>query len=390
MTDRSMIRAMVRGAYDLQRLRIEMGNRIVASFRVKLGIEPGKKEDDVSEAETKSVLADLRQRYRRITDGVIELPRIKGFKGDEIISSYTELCLIHHYVRVEQAETEQFKTIGLELEHLPIWTKFLKDVRGIGPAMAGVIVSEIDIHKARHPSSLWAYAGLDVASMWHLQGTEVVTTNFAKAKPTLDLPVTVARIEGEEGLCEIVGAKLYGEPWPVRDAPKCVPDQTKVGDGRLERAVDIERDGFVFRATYRLFHTGGRSRRKEHLVERKYTDKDGKPATRVGITFNPFLKTKLLGVLASSFLRVGDSPYRTIYDEYKNRMENHATWGIANEGAVDADKHKVTSKGRRHKMSMRYMIKMFLIDLYVDWRKLEGLPVSKPYAEDKLGRVHAA
>jgi len=72
--------------------------------------------------------------------------------------------------------------------------------------MAGVLISEIDIHKSRYPSSLWRYAGLDVAE-----------------------------------------------------------------DGK------------------------GRSRHKEHLVPIEYVDKDGNPAVRQGITYNPFLKTKLMG-----------------------------------------------------------------------------------------------
>ena len=50
------------------------------------------------------------------------------------------------------------------LRNVPLWTNFLKDVTGCGPAMAGVILSEIDIHKAEYPSSIHAYAGLDVAS----------------------------------------------------------------------------------------------------------------------------------------------------------------------------------------------------------------------------------
>ena len=29
--------------------------------------------------------------------------------------------------------------------------------------MAGVLISEFDIHRARYPSSMWKYAGLDVA-----------------------------------------------------------------------------------------------------------------------------------------------------------------------------------------------------------------------------------
>ena len=159
---------------------------------------------------------------------------------------------------------------------------------GVGPAMAGVIISEIDITKAEYPSSLHKYAGVDVA-----------------------------------------------------------------GDGQ------------------------GRSRRAEHLEDSEYTDKEGKLQTKKGITFNPFLKTKLVGVLGSSFIKQSPDKceYRKIYDDYKHRIEN-------------MDAHKEKSKGHRHNMAVRYMIKMFLIDLYNAWRKLEGLPVAPTYTEAKLGKVH--
>jgi len=36
------------------------------------------------------------------------------------------------------------------------------------------------------------------------------------------------------------------------------------------------------------------------------------------------------------------------------------------------------------------MVKMFLKDLYVAWRELEGLEIRRPYEEEYLGRVHHA
>jgi hypothetical protein len=35
------------------------------------------------------------------------------------------------------------------------------------------------------------------------------------------------------------------------------------------------------------------------------------------------------------------------------------------------------------------MIKQFLVDLHIAWRTIEGLPVSLPYHEAKLGHLHA-
>jgi hypothetical protein len=278
---------MVRGAYDIQKLRIQMGNRIVANWKAKLGQAPNATEETLDEAE-KSLLDNLRESYRKLADGVATLPRQSTFKGDELISTYTELVLIDQYIGLEKQEATQFSRLGNVLKDFPIYNEFLVNVYGIGPAMAGVILSEINIHAAEYPSSLWKYAGLDVA-----------------------------------------------------------------GDGQ------------------------GRSRRKEHLVESTYIDADGVEQTKNGISFNPFLKTKLVGVLGSSFIKqsAAKCQYRKIYDDYKHRLEN---------SPAHADK----SKGHRHSMAVRYAVKRFLADLYVAWRTLEGLPVANEYSVDKLGIVH--
>lgn len=300
---RENLRAMVRGAYDVQKLRIQMGNRIVANFKVKLGQEPGEKED-VIDAEGRAILKSLRASFTRITDGVGELRRRRKFDGDGVIDNEIELRLVAEYLALERVEVNHFKDVGIVLRDFALWTQFLDGVKGVGPAMAGVIISEIDISKARYVSSLWKYAGLDVAE-----------------------------------------------------------------DGR------------------------GRSRRKEHLVEREYVDKNGEEKKRNGITFNPFLKTKLTGVLASSFVRVGENKYEQIYRDYKHRLESHAVYGVTNDEAriaqVKADTGKKYSpKSHRDNMAKRYMIKQFLADLYVAWRTLEGLPVAQPYSEAKLGLRH--
>jgi hypothetical protein len=120
----------------------------------------------------------------------------------------------------------------------------------------------------------------------------------------------------------------------------------------------------------------GRSRRKEHLVETEYVDSEGEIKTKKGITFNPFLKTKLIGVLGSSFLR-SKSKYADIYYNYKHRLENHKD-------------HREKSKGHIHNMAVRYAVKRFLIDLHMKWRELEGLEVSQPYEVAKLGYNHGS
>jgi len=291
------IRILYRGADDVMKHRIMNGNRIVKNFKSKLGIGSSEKED-LSDSQAKKVLTMLRKSYRSITKGVLDDPKKKDFTGDGVISSFTEFCLVTTYMDAERHEEKHFKLIGELLKDVPLWREFLEPIKGVGVRIAAVILSEIDIHKARHPSSLWRYAGLDV---------------------------------GEDGL--------------------------------------------------------GRSRRAEHLVDQTYINKEGVEAVRKGIAFNPKVKTKLMGVLADSFIKQKNEVYYQIYLDYKHRMENHAVWGAHNDATCDKKDPKTrTSKARRSEQAKRYMIKMFLKDLYVAWRTLENLPVSKPYAEAFLGR----
>lgn len=299
--------AMVRGCYDLQKLRMQAGLRIYANFRAKLGITATSAEEDDAEAE--KVLDIIKASYDKICEGVAKnrtMPTERGFKGDKIISTYTELILIDQYFVLYRDEQRQFRLLEKFLDGIPIWDTYLKDVVGIGPAMGGVIITEFDIEKAKYPSSLWRYAGLDVSN--------------------------------EDGL--------------------------------------------------------GRSRRENHQVEHSYIDKNGNPKTRMGLSYNPFLKTKLTGVLAGSFLR-SNSPWKSVYDDYKHRLESDPAREkvTADEYKKRYAKDKATMAntwrpGRINDAAKRYMLKMFLIELYNKWRKLEGLPVSPTYQEWKLGHRH--
>lgn len=308
----SRLKALVRGLYDLQKIRVQSGNRLAANFLVRLGQEPGKKLEADNKEATK-ILEQLRDEYERITDGIAaEKISPKNFKHDGIISDFADFCLVDHYIRLLNDEERTYKMIKKEVAVHPIWKEFLLNVKGCGPALAAIILSEIDISKAKYPSSLWKLAGLDVG-----------------------------------------------------------PDGT------------------------------GRSKREGHLVPKTYMDAEGNEKQTRGITFNPFLKTKLVGVLADCMLKAGkeNNPYREIYDNYKNRMENHRIYGKHNDGLdfknyEDEDPtfvgHGFVGAARRHRMALRYMIKRFLVDLHIKWRAIEGLPVSVEYSEGKLGMKHSA
>lgn len=282
MSNNSLIRTSVRTMYDMQKLRIQTGNRIVAAFKEKLGIKPSESEEEAEE-KALNILKELRAEYKRITDGVKSITKAAG--KSSLLTTEGEIRLIEAYEKQLDAEQVHEKLIKKELENYQVWNEYLEDIRGVGPLMAGVIISEIDISKANTVSALWKYCGLDT-------------------------------INGE-----------------------------------------------------------GRSKKAEHLIEKVYWNRAGEPTLTKGITFNPFVKTKLVGVLGSVFIKLGGE-YADIYRGYKFRLENHPNW-------------KDKTKKHRHNAAVRYMIKIFLQNLYANWRALEGLPVRPPYAEEKLGIVHS-
>ena len=296
------LRAMVRGTYDLQKQRIMAGNRIVIQFRSRvLGIKGDQKEEDIDK-DTKKVIDLMKVHYKNITKGIaaklddeFKKPSKRSFKGNEIISEYSELCMLHQYFELEAMEARGFRQIESVLDEHPIYTRFLRQVVGIGPALAGYIISEIDISKAPYPASLEKYIGIDV----------------------------VMEIDPETG--EITGSH-------------------------------------------------GRSMRKEDMITVKYKAKDGTEKEKLSLTFKKDLRAKMIGVLASCFLR-SRSPYSNNYYNYKNRISN-------------APEHKDKTLLHKHRMATRYMLKFFVRDLYIAWKYVSGMEIRPAYEAAKLGILH--
>lgn len=313
------LRNLISGYYDIQKLRIATGNRIVQSFNIQMGQKPQKSQKDI-EKETQSMIQKLRTEYTRITDAYLEGSCIvkigtgknketktilvkKAKSVDKVINQLNEnddadVVLIRNkldynlmstYIDLLANEETMKKIVSKEVEKHPMWDAFFKDVIGCGPLMSAVCIAYFDIEKARHVSSFWKYAGLD----------------------TVD-------VQKEDG--------------------------THVREGRAKR------------------HT--------EMIE--YTSSTGEIKEKRSITYNPLLKTKLIGVLGPSFLKKPGCKYEQIYRDYHNRLDNRS----------DSDQ---LSDLRKYNMSIRYMIKQFLRDCWVTWRALEGYEVTEPYEVAKLG-----
>jgi len=288
------IRQLVRSIYDLQEDRKRIGLRLVNHFMVKMGIAPSQKR-----GKARQLLDQLKQEYKRITDGLLEEPNVrKLLKEKGLITDEAEMVLVSMYFDLLKREEQQVKALEKVLEQEPIYTTFLKNIKGIGPLLSGVLISEIDITKAKYASSLFKYAGLDVVTYYDEKKKEWITE--------------------------------------------------------------------------------GRRMKKEHLEEREYIDKDGKKKVKKTLTFNPFLKSKLVGEkgIAHNFIMHRTEPYYSMYLNYKFRVRNKP-------------EYKNESDGHIHNMAKRYIAKQFLVEYYKKARELAGLPVYNPYAEEKLGIKHA-
>lgn len=245
--EKNELRALVRTLYDMQDMRMRMSNRELV------------KADGMSQK-----------------DNGTRPPK----SHDQKVSWYTYNAM----KRSEDAEEALKKALAEEVSSYPIYQEFLSKVKGCGPMMSAVIISEIDIEKAYTRSALNQFAGMN---------------------------------------------------------PGMVKGRRKV-DGKIVQT--------------------------DELVK-------GDKLTKGFLSpYNKFLKTKMLGVLADCFIKL-KSEYTKYYYDYKNRLENEEVW-------------KDSTAAHRNAAAKRYMMKMFLGDLYEKWRALEGLEVRCPYEEEYLGHVH--
>jgi hypothetical protein len=305
--DKDKIKNAVRFFYDLQELRMQSSNR------------PGKKAAAISlDDDDKAFL-------KRTGSGLNAL------------------------------EKEALKEVIRLIKYHPVWA-YLKEIRGVGPTMAGVLISEIDITRCNTVSQLWAYCGLAVGP-------------DGKA---------VRKKKGE---------KLGYNPWLKSKVVKVL------GESFIKSCSYDPDIGYCTSA-----------------VER---DADGKQITYVDE--NGKTKKKMIKVPFPQ----GVVPYRKFYDDKKHRRESQlidkcmACEGTGKVKRVQREEETVpgqkksrteiecpnceggtkqpfwgASQDHRHKDGVRIMVKQFLMDLWVHWRTIEGLEVRAPYAEEYLGRVH--
>lgn len=267
--------------------------------------------------------------------------RLRMQTGGRVVGDQSEIVLHPKHVDMlnelfedtKAAEARVFNQIKKLLKDVPFYAQVLSDkkkYKGLGPTMACVILSEFKIERADTVSKMWAYAGL--------RPMPAHRCRFCNSLVVLD-----------KG-CDLDVPELAAKAtFTHAKGTKCVPYVAHPG------AVPVPGTLAVIPATQ--VYVSGKAQR---------------PTKGEKLPYNAWLRSKLIGVLGPCLLKC-NSPWRKFYDDKKLYYQSKCL-GV--------------SDGHRHNMSMRYMVKMLLLDIYIEWRKIEGLPVRAPYSEAKLGHVH--
>ena len=90
------------------------------------------------------------------------------------------------------------------------------------------------------------------------------------------------------------------------------------------------------------------------------------------IHYNPHLKMLCLGIIGGNFIRSKAEPQYQNYLNKKSFYEQNRDW----------------KKLRRHRAAIRFVVKEFMKQLWLEWRKLENLPLTHTHPQDNsIGSV---
>lgn len=384
---KQQIRCLISNVYDLQKLRISAGNRLVQSFYIQLGIEPSTSPDEAGKDEAK-LIDRLKKDYKRITDAIggseSEYKTVKSAikdmnKGESplnIIHDEIDYKLVESYMFLLKSEEESIKVLDKYVKSHPLWSTFFEPIKGCGTLMSAVCIAYLDPYKAKYPSSFFRYCGLDTVQDKDEDGNEL----FLKK---INGVVTSQKVRESYIYIKDNGEQYFGRVSQTSDYDEEGRLLFKTESGSLvARECNFRNVNGVDVKVYEDITSGEEyvgdvvvsqhGRRKGDTEMFEYKDSEGNIQMKRGITYNPVLKTKLMGVLTGCLLKAKDPTYSKIYYDYRARLDNSA-------------KCKDYTDGHKSMMAQHYMIKQFLRNLHTVWRTLEGLPVFEPYEVEKLG-----
>jgi len=265
-------------------------------------------------------------------------------------------------LRAESSRREKqvAKLLKEALEQEPIY-QWLLGVGNIAERVAGAIVGEIDIAEADTASALWQYAGMNSAPVF---GRKLIPQ--ARYKPCMgEIKKEMPMRDGKLGYVVLTSRQIRGDK---KVKGFLCPYNPALKMALLGNLGDLFING---RNAYTQYYYS------RHIPAKYQTDPEAMAA-------RPELAGRY-GMLDVSEKLVQERRRKKPaaaaadgLDELEAEKETEAVMVMWKDASVD----------HRHRAAIRYMMKMFLKDLYVAWRTLAGLPVREPYSEGKLGHVH--
>ena len=292
---------------------------------------------------------DVQDLRKKAFNRIGALQRDVGISGDEA-NWLTEKV----FDRIYDVEKNIFKDIAKEVHGMPLWKEWLQYVWGIGETLTGALVAEItDISKFDTISKLWAYGGQHPIAIIKENG------ETRRWFPTQD--------EAEGFVIHLVETEYEtAKYWAEKRKEKCKYDPVR------------KKEEYLRRCAWGIHHE------PEWIASRRIT----------GLPDNTNSNLKVIAWKCGQQFQKGNpekSKYRTYYDDAKAYYLNRDTDGkpsrIKGRKSVyiTKDGKGEISAGHINNRALRKTVKLLLSHLWVQWRKLEGLPISKPYVIEKMG-----
>lgn len=375
----ALLKLSSRSFYDCQKIRIEMGNRLAmqrhqTNIRTWLDTKPKRETHRAFSAWAKSVGIE-KPAPKLLFDRLMERKETL-----RIMSEAWRKKLEGRHADLEAVEARLLKDTATIIRDHPIWVGMLKDTKGIGPTMGGVTISEIrDISRFDTISKLWAYCGLHVIdgrAARRKRGEAANWNGFLKTK-----------LLGVAGPSFLRCASPYREHY----------DHYKERLMHRPCSLPPEKHRRVLHDDQGLVAGHAANDNQDWVAGRSHTDNHDTLAgdTVAGQTLaDNHRNDASRGIVGNQRMNAGHHLPGDQDTVARQRPRDNQVEAAGHSGS---DTHPSTAllangctKGHMHNKAMRYMVKMFLRDLWLRWREIEGLPIRPSYQEEYLKHKHAS
>jgi hypothetical protein len=291
---------LYRSILAIQKTRVADGNRVIQVFKAKLGVPPGEKEAEVLDEKSRALLAELRAKYSTIATAVAQGRDEVGdgsmaVTDDEVAEDDSEDA---------QDERDPMAKLGSSVIDLVVgvYNRAMegkkRDLSASTFVPNPVISDPVDLVLARN----------------------YIMMTQAEDRAKRDLRAEIERHPIGEWLLAQIGVgemtaglimssfNVWTEDKPSSWIKYAGLDVVPVTNAMGEPLIDLQ--GKMIGE--------GRTKQERHLVDREYVSASGVTEIRKGTSFKPLVKTKLVGVLATNWVKMHNTSRSPFYDVYVN------------------------------------------------------------------------